>query len=432
MLNKIKRISSLLIKNNSFFTLFLRLTGVLFIFLTTFLFTNNYNSEIVGLYDFTRSYFLVFGSLIMLSSDQTILYLIGRYNNSKECIIDIYKKILLFCFAIYILNNFAFISINFFEIIDLNELTKTIIIKTNLVLFFYCVFLVNIEILRALSFIFLSETFRNVIKYLPLIIGFIYLQNIENSYLILDFFIYGFVFISTLSTFILFYLLNKKIDIKSEKFKKDSYKDIIKYSIPITISTVSLYLLSSIDIFFLKYFYGDKYVAYYSVAVKIITIISVAINAISLSVATDIAYNFINLNFEALRKTLNKTAKIIFYFSLVLTVFILLFSDSILNVFGKEYLISKQTLVVLLIGNLVMAISGNTYIYLLMTNKGKILGKLIFISVLINIALNFILIPRFSLFGAAISSVISILFWNFMGSLYIYKKDKINILFKFK
>ena len=53
----------------------------------------------------------------------------------------------------------GFINLNFFLI---NETTKEIILKTNLVLFFYCVFLINIEIIRALGFTFLSETFRNV------------------------------------------------------------------------------------------------------------------------------------------------------------------------------------------------------------------------------------------------------------------------------
>ena len=430
MLQKAKEFVFRGIKNNSFFTLFLRLAGILFIFLTTYIFTNNYNSEIVGLYDFTRSYFLVFGSIIMLSSDQTILYLIGRYNNSKESIIDIYKKILIFCLILFVFNNMAFIgfiSLNFFLI---NETTKEIILKTNLVLFFYCIFLINIEIIRALGFTFLSETFRNVIKYLPLIIGFVFLNDSNNPYLILDFFIYGFVIISIISFVLLWFFLKKHKTI-SEDYKKDTFKEIIKYSLPITLSTVSLYLLSSIDIFFLKYFYGDNYVAYYSVAIKIISIISVANNALSLSVATDIAYNFQNNNFNILKTILNKTAKIIFYFSFALTILILMFSNSILNVFGKEYLISKEILIILLLGNLIMAISGNTYIYLLMTNKGKILGRLIFISVLINVILNFILIPKYCLYGAAISSVIALLFWNFMGSLYVYKKDRINILFKF-
>lgn len=108
MYSKLKELLLEGIKNNSFFTLFLRLSGVLFIFLTTFLFTNNYDADVVGQYDFIRSYFLVIGSLIMLSSDQTILFLIGRYNNASQTIIDVYKKIVFITFVLYVLNNLFF------------------------------------------------------------------------------------------------------------------------------------------------------------------------------------------------------------------------------------------------------------------------------------------------------------------------------------
>lgn len=420
------------IKNNSFFTLFLRLSGVLFIFLTTFLFTNNYDADVVGQYDFIRSYFLVIGSLIMLSSDQTILFLIGRYNNASQTIIDVYKKIVFITFVLYVLNNLFFFIFFYFDIFSVNKITESLIMKSNLVLFFYCVYLINIEISRALEHTFISETFRNIIKYLPLLVGFLYLNTLGISNQIIDFFIYGFIFIAIFSSIIVFLLFKKHNKTYDSHYTKDTFKFIIKYSLPVTLSTVSLYLLSSIDIFFLKYFFGDNYVAYYSVAFKIISFISVAINAIGLSVATALAYNFKKGDFDTLKQIVNSSAKLIFYFSMTFSIFVLIFSELILTVFGKEYLISQQTLILLTIGNLFASFAGNTYMYLLMTNKGKILGKLIFAAVIINIVLNSVLIPSFGLKGAAISSIVSILFWNYLGAYYIYKQDKINILFKLK
>jgi O-antigen/teichoic acid export membrane protein len=432
MYSKLKKLLVEGINNNSFFTLFLRLSGVLFIFLTTFLFTNNYEADVVGQYDFIRSYFLVIGSLIMLSSDQTILFLIGRYNNARQTIIDVYIKILFITFVLYVLNYLIFLIFFYFDFFLVNKITESLIMKSNLVLFFYCIYLINIEILRALEYTFVSETFRNIIKYLPLMVGFLCLNTLGKSNEIINFFIYGFIFIAIFSSIILFLLFKKYNKTYDSHYKKDNFKFIIKYSLPVTLSTVSLYLLSSIDIFFLKYFFGDNYVAYYSVAFKIISFISVAINAIGLSVATALAYNYKKGDFDALKKIVNSSAKLIFYFSMTFSVFVLIFSELILSVFGKEYLISQETLIFLIIGNLVASISGNTYMYLLMTNKGKVLGKLIFSAAIINVVLNFVLIPSFSLKGAAISSIISILFWNYLGAYFIYKQDKINILFKFK
>lgn len=414
----------------SLLTLFLRLIGIFFIFFTTYIFTNNFDSEIVGLYDFTRSYLLVFGSISMLASDQTILYLIGRYNNNKESIKDIYLKIFLLCLAIYILTLGLYFVINHYGLIKFGHQTYLMILKSNLILIFYSVYLINTEIFRALNKPVISETFRNIIKYIPLLLGFFLVGFFNNPYVVIDFFIFGFIFISILSSIFLLFAIKKQENTFIKGYKKDTFKFIIKYSIPITVSTISIYLLSSIDVFFIKYFYGDKYVAYYSVAVKIISVVGVSINAIGLSVASDLAYNHTIENFDGLKKITRKTSKLIFYFSLIVLCIIYIFSKKILGVFGNEYLISNSTLTIMLIGNLIMSISGNTYMYLLMTNKGVILGKLLALAVIINLTLNYFVIPEYGIEGAALTSVFSINLWNFLGAYYIYKKDKINVLFK--
>lgn len=415
--------------NNSILTLFLRLVGVVFIFLITLIFTNKYDSEIVGQFDFTRTYFLVFGSFCMLASDQAILFLIGKYNNTKESIIAIYKKILIFIFIIYVTVVIFNLILNFFDQIPVNEKTKEIVLKSNLVMFFYCVYLINTEIFRALKQTIFSELLRNIIKYLPVIIGFAFINYFDDASYILDFFIYGFFFISLFSSFFLIRTLKKQETI-GEVQEYETTKEIIKYSIPITLSTVSLYLLSSIDIFMIKFLLGDKHVAYYSVAVKVVSIIAVSSNAIGLSVATDIAYSYNKGDFDTLSIIMRKISRLGFYFSLLISVALFIASDKILLVFGNEYLISTTTMYILLAGNLTMSISGNTFIYLLMTNKGMIMGKLLFVAVLINFGLNFLLIPTFGIEGAAIASIVSVVFWNFAGALYVYKVDKVNILFR--
>lgn len=416
-------------KSNSLQTLFLRLAGIAFIFLTTYLFTHKFSPDVVGVYDFSRSYLIVFGSLCMLASDQTILYLIGRHNNTKRAIKDIYTKILLFVFIIYLFFNasvYLFLNAN---IIPVDSSTRDVVLKSNAIIIFYCIYLINTEIFRTLDRTFFSETLRNIVKYIPLIIGFFIVESNKNSVKVVDYFIYGFIFISLFSTVVLYFILkNRKED--QDDYQEDSLNGIIKYSLPIVFSTVSIYLLSSIDVFLIKYFEGNNYVAFYSVAVKVISTISVAINSISLSIATETAYNYANSNFENLRKIMKKSGQIIFYFSFLSSVVLFFFREPILCVFGKQYLASVNVYTILLVGNFIMSISGNTYIYLLMTNKGMLMVKLLLLSVVINLSLNLILIPRFGIEGAAVASIVSIIFWNFLGALYIYKIDKVNILFK--
>ena len=186
--------SKIIFKSNSIQTLFLRLVGIVFIFLTTFIFTHKFNPDVVGVFDFTRSYLLVFGSLCMLASDQTVLYLIGRQGNTKRAIKDIYTKILLFVFVIYlVLNGLIYLIINI-NIVAIDSTTKDVVLKSNSIIFFYCIYLINTEIFRSLNRTFFSETLRNIIKYIPLIIGFFLVDDSKKAITVIDYFIYGFIF----------------------------------------------------------------------------------------------------------------------------------------------------------------------------------------------------------------------------------------------
>ena len=66
-----------------------------------------------------------------------------------------------------------------------------------------------------------------------------------------------------------------------------------------------------------------------------------------------------------------------------------------------------------------------------MTGKQKTFQNIITISTIINIVLNFILIPNYGLIGAAISNVISICLWNFVSMIYVYKYYNVVTLSNF-
>ena len=55
-----------------------------------------------------------------------------------------------------------------------------------------------------------------------------------------------------------------------------------------------------------------------------------------------------------------------------------------------------------------------------MTGKQKTFQYIIFSSAIINILLNFILIPIYGITGAAISSLISLIFRNFVSVYMVY------------
>ena len=67
-----------------------------------------------------------------------------------------------------------------------------------------------------------------------------------------------------------------------------------------------------------------------------------------------------------------------------------------------------------------------------MTEYQNIFKWIIIFAVIINIVLNIFLIPSYGIFGAAIASMISLVLWNILSCMYIYRKFKISTIWFIK
>ena len=67
-----------------------------------------------------------------------------------------------------------------------------------------------------------------------------------------------------------------------------------------------------------------------------------------------------------------------------------------------------------------------------MTGYQRIFNKIVIVSAAINISLNYVLIPIWGIEGAAIASLISMVFWNITSVIYIKKRFGFYIGFSFK
>jgi len=61
-----------------------------------------------------------------------------------------------------------------------------------------------------------------------------------------------------------------------------------------------------------------------------------------------------------------------------------------------------------------------------MTGKQKQYQYIAIISLILNLTLNFILIPKYGINGAAIATAISLLVWNMSGCIYLKSKENIE------
>jgi O-antigen/teichoic acid export membrane protein len=81
----------------------------------------------------------------------------------------------------------------------------------------------------------------------------------------------------------------------------------------------------------------------------------------------------------------------------------------------------------LIVGQFVNAISGSTGFFMDMMGHEKKFKNIVFMAAAINIALNFLLTPHYGINGEAISSMVSLSFWNIYALLFIQSKFGMSI-----
>ena len=120
----------------------------------------------------------------------------------------------------------------------------------------------------------------------------------------------------------------------------------------------------------------------------------------------------------------NYSTKVNFIISLVVVIFLIVFRNDILLIFGEEFLQVSKTLVILCFGQLFNALCGPVGTILQMTGYHKVFRNILFAALILNITLNLSLVQKLGIDGVAISTAISLAFWNIIALIYTKKLIK--------
>lgn len=422
-------ISSGILKK-SFKVLFIRGAGVFLLFMLSLFLTNFYSPEQVGRYDFVRATIMILSGASLIGTNQSIIYYSGilKSKNSLSSIKNIYYKMAKMTWAIcllFIVGVFIVSEETINQAFNKNDAYE-LIFSTIGVLFFYTITMLNIDTLRGLEKTTISELYRNVFRYVPVFIFSIILFLTQNQEWLIEVFLAGFILlfiITTTQTIRLF----KKLKPSNNKEQSFSYAQIFKRSYPMALSAIAYFIMQSVDIIILTAYEGYDKVAYYSIAVKLATVTALALMSVNIVVAPKIAEIYNNNDHNTLNNLIRDSSRIIFSISLPVLIILFVFSGFILSFFGENYVLAKDALGILLVGQFFSSICGPGAVYLNMTGREQKLNKILIAGLFVNVILNFILIPVYAIEGAAAATLISMLFWNTLIVTTIYKSDKIKI-----
>lgn len=165
------------------------------------------------------------------------------------------------------------------------------------------------------------------------------------------------------------------------------------------------------DVIMLALFKGASAAGVYTAAMRVAELLRFAMMAVNPVVAGKFARLHDADDATALQRVLTHATRMVFVPALVIAVLLAVFGVPILRFFGEGFSAGYAALIVLSAGILINLTAGMIETLLMMTGHGRAAMMGFAMSTAVNLALNFALIPRFGLVGAATATATAAVVW---------------------
>ena len=424
--------------SGSFTALILRVVGLVLSYIFIAIVSHIYGAKGVGVFALAFTFLSIYSTVGRVGTETAFLRFCAEYRvkNDWGAIREIFKKtsVIVF-FASVFLSIAAYYSSNFIAITVLKKPYMVLPLKIIAVAVFpFSFFILFSEGLRGFKKVKEYMMLRFVgLNFFAIVFLFLFsLPEFSNSFSslfsdstlspVLAYVVSGLIF-----SVITYYLWIKDFNLFAENVNNSreriTFQFVLSVAIPMLFSNSLFLIVGWADTIMLGIFKTATEVGYYNVASKVAKIIVIILMAINTVVAPKFAEFWGKKDIDGLVKIARQSTKMIFWTTLPFFVFLIVFPGFVLSFFGKDFTIASLCLVILLAGFFFSGVSGSVGLILLMTGHQVFHQKIMFIGALLNIVLNYLLIPEFGINGAAFASAVTMVFWNFVFG---YKVKKIT------
>jgi O-antigen/teichoic acid export membrane protein len=376
--------------------------GSLAIKMATNIWVANYLlSDKKGILDTSVAYTFLFASLAGLGLDSFIVKELHQYPKKRDEILG--TSFLMKAFAGFLCIPLIFITWQFFPLSGIT---------------FFLIFILSFTgIFQSLTVIdsyFQSEVKSKYIMRVQIFGNII--SAIIKLYLIqtaahLTYFFYAYTFdILMLSIGYFIVYQRKGRNILKWKFNGELAKKLLNFSWPLIISGIMVSIYMKIDTIMLKEILGGKNGNEASGAYGTVVMFSEALNFVPVAIVSSLFPAILNAKRDdnaRYQKRLQNLFDLMVWISLSFAIFITFASPYIYNLFKPEYASAAPVLAVHVWGSLFLFLGVASGQFLIAEGFNKLTFTRTGIGALVNIALNFILIPKMGMMGTAIATVIA-------------------------
>ena len=411
--------------SGSAITFVVKIIGMLINYGVVLLISYKHGAEGVGVFGVVNSLITFLALFCTLGTNVSVLRFVGQFK-TEDSVFKlkhiIYRAMKLAIPTSIIVGTLVFYLSDLIALKIFKNIEYSIGLKIGAVaLPFFTLNSINIEFIRGLKKLKISEYFRSIHRFLIVLIilaSGLFNYEVLNSLYGLG---VGIVFTFLLSTsYILLFFYNRS-SISHENFTLTT-KELFNTSTPMMTAALCNFALNNMGLYFVEFFSTTQETGIYNVAFKLAQLVSLALLVINTISAPKFSEMYWNNKIEELKTYLRQASKTIFYISLVSSVIIMLLSESILSIFGEDFISGQWALFYLITGQVISAIAGSVGIFMNMTGNHSFYTRITFYILLFSVPLNFVMVKNFGMNGAAISSLISVASLNIIAAVIVYKK----------
>ena len=242
-------------------------------------------------------------------------------------------------------------------------------------------------------------------------------------------FVYGALAESAIAAFIYLYFY-MRLSRSGGKWKVDlTYaKELLARSWPIMISAFLISIYMQIDMIMIKNILGDSAAGYYAAATKISSLfyfIPVAISSSFFPAILNAKKRSQKLYYDRIGYLFDFSVLLMLPAALIITLFA---EDIIVLLYGDQYLPAIAVVFIHIWAAVFVFFNNIQWKWYITEGLQKIALIRISIATVINIVLNFLLIPHYGISGAAISTLVSFAFAGYFGNAFFGKTVKLFVL----
>ncbi len=192
-------------------------------------------------------------------------------------------------------------------------------------------------------------------------------------------------------------------------------RELLVYSFPLLLSSVLVYLNGRTEIMVLGIYHQADASGIYNAAMRFATLplmVLTAFNAIFMPVIADLHHRGEMQRLDALFKLVTRWV-IMVAMPILLALF--LYAEAFIGFFGRDFATGVIVLRILSLSTLINFSTGSVGVMLLMTGYSNLALFNAFLTLLVALALDFLLIPTFGITGAAVAGMLSLIVVNLVN-----------------